>query len=89
VRGTTWARRAYPKWLVVEWNMKKLVFALGAAAVAALLSGCAYDTYGDGYGYGNGYGNRYDNGDYYNRGSSRAFDCPRNYDRRYCYDYRR
>ena len=71
--------------------MKKLAIALSAAAVAALVSGCAYDTYGNGYGYGygTGYGNRYDNGDYYNRGSSRTDDCPRNYDRRYCYDYRR
>jgi hypothetical protein len=63
--------------------MKTLAILLGAAAVSALLSGCAYDR--NGYAYGSGrfeYNSRTYDGDYYNGG--RRYNCRNDYDRRYC-----
>jgi hypothetical protein len=63
--------------------MKKLAIFLSAAAVSALLSGCAYDRSGYGYGYGRfEYSNRYGDGRYYMDG--RRYNCRNDYDRRYC-----
>ena len=83
-----------------QWSgpMKKLAIALSAGALAALLSGCAYDNYAYDNGYNgyysdryvSGYGNRYygsrddrrSDRDY--RFGNRRFNCRYDYDSRYC-----
>jgi len=70
----------------MEQPMKKLAIALSAAAVAAMLSGCAYRTY-DEYGYRYGYGPRYAYAapveNYYYVGGHRL-SCRFDYDSRFC-----
>ena len=72
----------------MEQTMKNLAILLSAAAVAALVSGCAYRTY-DQYGYRYdryGYAPRYAYAapaDYYYLGG-RRFSCRFDYDSRFC-----
>jgi hypothetical protein len=70
----------------LEQTMKKLAIALSAAAVATLLSGCAYRTY-DTYGYRYGYAPRYAYvapADTYYYIAGRRYSCRYDFDSRFC-----